>query len=77
MDFDHGAMSTECLLIAELKAPHKVNTGSRPDFIKIAHQMKSSFDKKIHDGVDNDDISMPGLLVEGFRCTFFVMDLKY
>ncbi|KAI9493185.1 hypothetical protein BDB00DRAFT_788228 [Zychaea mexicana] len=77
MNFECGAMPMQRLLIAEIKPPHKVRTGSRPDLIKLALQMKDSIDKMINDGVDDPEITVSGLLIEGFRCTLFVMDLKY
>ncbi|KAI7848155.1 hypothetical protein BDC45DRAFT_323126 [Circinella umbellata] len=77
MNYECGAMPVQRLLIAEIKPPHKVRTGSRPDFIKLAIQMKDSIDKMINDGVDDPEITVSGLLIEGFRCTLFVMDLKY
>ncbi|KAI9497240.1 hypothetical protein BDB00DRAFT_805634, partial [Zychaea mexicana] len=77
VNFEYGLMPKQGLLIVEIKPPHKVRTGSRPDLVKLANEMKDSLDKMVQDGVDNPKITILGLLVEGFRCTLFVMDLKY
>ena len=47
MDFDYGGMPTQHLLMCEIKPPHKIRTGSRPDFVKLANQMKNTIDTNI------------------------------
>ncbi|KAI9498490.1 hypothetical protein BDB00DRAFT_800507 [Zychaea mexicana] len=34
-------------------------------------------DKMINNGLDEEDIVVTGVLIEGFMCTVFVMDLVY
>ncbi|CAG8627940.1 8327_t:CDS:10, partial [Ambispora gerdemannii] len=41
------------------------------------NEMKDIIDKCIDDGVKNNDLIICGLLVEGFQCRLFAMDLKY
>ncbi|KAI7853080.1 hypothetical protein BDC45DRAFT_606962 [Circinella umbellata] len=77
INFSFGSMPEQGLAIVEIKPPEKVRNGSRPDFIKLANEMKDSIDKMVNDGMDDADISVVGVLVEGFKCTMFVMDLKY
>ncbi|CAG8627314.1 133_t:CDS:10 [Ambispora gerdemannii] len=47
------------------------------DFVKLGNEMKDIIDKCIDDGVKSNDLIICGLLVEGFQCRLFVMDLKY
>ncbi|CAG8850648.1 14286_t:CDS:2, partial [Gigaspora margarita] len=47
------------------------------DFVKLGNKMKDIIDKCIDDGVKNNDLIICGLLVEGFQCRLFAMDLKY
>ncbi|RHZ84847.1 hypothetical protein Glove_74g86 [Diversispora epigaea] len=47
------------------------------DFVKLGNEMKDIIDKCIDDGVKNNDLIICGLLVEGFQCRLFAMDLKY
>ncbi|KAI8141108.1 hypothetical protein BJV82DRAFT_620856 [Fennellomyces sp. T-0311] len=77
VNFDYGAMPKQALAIVEIKPPHKVRNGSLPDLVKLAYQMKDSIDKMIDDKMDDKDITVLGILVEGFRCTLFVMNLRY
>ncbi|KAG0166765.1 hypothetical protein DFQ29_000852 [Apophysomyces sp. BC1021] len=70
-------MPEEGLLIVEIKPPKKTRNGQRPDFIKLCNEMKDATDKLIKDGMDDVDITVIGVLVEGYRCTLLVMDLLY
>lgn len=65
------------LLALEVKPPnyHSNNLWSS-DTVKLGNELKDIIDKVIDDGV-GEDIVVCGLLVEGFRCDLFVMDLKY
>ena len=65
VNFEYGRMPTEGLLLVEIKPPQKVYNGSRPDLIKLANEMKDSLDKMIDDGIDDADITVLGLLIEG------------
>ena len=49
----------------EIKPPHCVKDGKRPDFIKLANELKDAIDTMVHDGIDDFDIPVLGLLVEG------------
>ncbi|KAI9263414.1 hypothetical protein BDA99DRAFT_605041 [Phascolomyces articulosus] len=60
----YGTMPEQGLLIAEIKPPGKVKSGSRPDLVKLGNEMKNSIDKMVNDGIDNKDISVFGLLIE-------------
>ncbi|CAG8697679.1 6267_t:CDS:2, partial [Scutellospora calospora] len=42
------------------------------DFVKLGNEMKDILDKCINNGVDNKN-----LIICGFQCRLFVMDLKY
>ncbi|KAG0162836.1 hypothetical protein DFQ30_001186 [Apophysomyces sp. BC1015] len=77
MKFSYGKMPEEGLLIVEIKPPKKTRNGQRPDFIKLCNEMKDATDKLIKDGMDDVDITVIGVLVEGYRCTLLVMDLLY
>ncbi|KAI9494574.1 hypothetical protein BDB00DRAFT_787165 [Zychaea mexicana] len=72
MVFEFAGMPEQTLVIVEIKAPSKVADGSRPDFIKMANEMKDSIDNFIEEGFDDDEIFATGILVE-----VFVMDPKY
>ena len=65
MNFDHGSMPTEGLLLVEIKPPQKVYNGSRPDLVKLANEMKDSLDKMIEDGIDDPEITVLGVLIKG------------
>ncbi|CAG8649157.1 1746_t:CDS:10 [Gigaspora rosea] len=45
--------------------------------LKIGNEMKDMLDKCIEDGVNNIDLTICGILVEGFQCSVFAMDLKF
>ncbi|CAG8731878.1 861_t:CDS:2, partial [Acaulospora morrowiae] len=47
------------------------------DIVKLGNEMKDIIDKCIYDGIKSNDLIICGLLVEGFQCRLFVMDLKY
>lgn len=55
----------QSLFLVELKAPKAAREGIRPDFVKLANQMKDSLDKQIRDGVMDRDSLVLGLLIEG------------
>ena len=65
MSFEYGAMPTEGLLLIEIKPPNKVRNGSRPDLVKLANEMKNSLDKLIDDKLDDPEITVLGVLIEG------------
>ncbi|KAI8146886.1 hypothetical protein BJV82DRAFT_596837 [Fennellomyces sp. T-0311] len=77
VNFECGMMPSQGLLIVEIKPPHKVKNGSRPDLVKLGNEMKDALDKMVKDGIDDKEITVIGVLIEGFRCTIFVMDLMY
>ncbi|KAG2219319.1 hypothetical protein INT45_003141 [Circinella minor] len=77
INFKYGTMPEQGLVITEIKPPAKVKSGSRPDLVKLGNEMKDAIDKIVIDGFDNKDISVLGILIEGFRCTLFGMDLTY
>ncbi|KAI7856005.1 hypothetical protein BDC45DRAFT_70134 [Circinella umbellata] len=77
MIYDYGDCPKQGLVVVEIKPPMKTLDGSRPDFVKIANEMKDSMDKMVKDGYDDDEITILGVLVEGFTCTLFIMDLVY
>ncbi|KAG2215407.1 hypothetical protein INT45_010427 [Circinella minor] len=77
MNFSFDSMPEQGLLIVEIKPFEKVKNGSRPDFIKLANEMKDAIDKMVKDGMDDENITVLGVLIEGFKCTLFVMDLMY
>ncbi|KAI9494564.1 hypothetical protein BDB00DRAFT_787159 [Zychaea mexicana] len=64
MVFEFAGMPEQTLVIVEIKAPSKVADGSRPDFIKMANEMKDSIDNFIEEGFDDDEIFATGILVE-------------
>ncbi|KAI8141106.1 hypothetical protein BJV82DRAFT_188390 [Fennellomyces sp. T-0311] len=74
INFEYGAMPQQALLIAEIKAPHKVRTGSRPDLVKLANQMKDAIDKMVDDSMDDKEITVLGLLIEGKPYTWNNID---
>ncbi|KAG2216319.1 hypothetical protein INT45_009701 [Circinella minor] len=66
VNFDYAAqMPKEALLIVEIKAPQKIKNGSRPDLVKLANEMKDALDKMIKDGLDDPEITVVGILIEG------------
>ncbi|RUS20333.1 hypothetical protein BC937DRAFT_95471 [Endogone sp. FLAS-F59071] len=67
------------LLVVEVKSAKYHATKSKElydDLVKLGNEMKDVMDKIIDDGVDKD-VVVCGLLVEGFRCDLFAMDLRY
>ena len=68
MIYDYGDCPKQCLVLVEIRPPMKILDGSRPDFVKIANEMKDSIDKMVKDGYDDDKITILGVLVEGM-CT--------
>ncbi|KAG2219340.1 hypothetical protein INT45_006873 [Circinella minor] len=77
MNFSFDSMLEQGLLIVEINPFEKVKNGSRPDFINLANEMKDAIDKMMKDGMDDENITVLGVLIEGFKCTFFLMDLMY
>ncbi|KAI9251767.1 hypothetical protein BDA99DRAFT_541180 [Phascolomyces articulosus] len=76
--FKYGEdLPQEGLVMVEIKPPIKVNNGHRPDYVKLGNELKSCIDKMVKDGLDDEDIVVTGVLIEGFMCTVFVMDLVY
>ncbi|KAI7859620.1 hypothetical protein BDC45DRAFT_564415 [Circinella umbellata] len=66
VNFDYAAqMPKEALLIVEIKAPQKIKNDSRPDLVKLANEMKDALDKMIKDGLDDPEITVVGILIEG------------
>ncbi|KAG2223554.1 hypothetical protein INT45_000874 [Circinella minor] len=65
MVFDFADIPNQTLVIVEIKPPVKVADGSRPDFIKLANEMKDSIDNYIKEGFDDDEIFVTGILIEG------------
>jgi len=65
------------LLVVEVKPVkyHTADGGWRNDLVKLGNEMKDIIDLIVNDGVE--PIEVCGLLVEGFRCDLFVMDLKF
>ncbi|KAI8136744.1 hypothetical protein BJV82DRAFT_675695 [Fennellomyces sp. T-0311] len=61
----------------QIKSPHCVKDGKRPDFLKVANEMKDAIDTMVRDGIDDFDISVLCLLVAGFKCSLMAMDLMY
>jgi len=69
---------TEYLLTVEVKSPrHHKNSVLDDDTVKIGNEMKDALDKMIDDGIESKDVTICGLLVQGFRCSMFIMDLRY
>ncbi|KAI9496745.1 hypothetical protein BDB00DRAFT_868962 [Zychaea mexicana] len=56
INFAYSGLREQGLLITEIKPPHKIRTGSRPDLVKLANEMKASIDKMVEDGCDDKDI---------------------
>ena len=65
MNFSFDSMPEQGLLIVEIKPFEKVKNGSRPDFIKLANEMKDAIDKMVKDGMDDENITVLGVLIEG------------
>ncbi|RHZ59533.1 hypothetical protein Glove_363g46 [Diversispora epigaea] len=71
------------LLVSEIKSADFMlsNKNKIPledgDFVKLGNEMKDILDKCIDNGVGNKNMTICGLLVEGFQCRLFAMDLKY
>ncbi|CAG8797019.1 8001_t:CDS:10, partial [Gigaspora margarita] len=62
------------LLVVEVKPPCKKNSD---DLIKLGNEMKDIIDKCIDDEINIKNIVICGLLIEGFQCNVFAMDLEY
>ena len=69
MEFDFADMPKQSLVMVEIKPPSKVADGSRPDFIKLANEMKDAIDNYIKEGFNDDEIFVAGILVEGMWCS--------
>ncbi|KAG2221185.1 hypothetical protein INT45_007762 [Circinella minor] len=65
VNFSFGSMPEQGLVIVEIKPVEKVKNGSRPDFAKLANEMKDALDKMVRDGMDDEDITVLGVLIEG------------
>ncbi|KAG0162589.1 hypothetical protein DFQ30_001683 [Apophysomyces sp. BC1015] len=76
MKYQYGDLE-ELLLAIEVKPPKKLRKMRRPDFTKLANEMKDSIDKMIGDGLNSSEITCLGILVEGHKCTLLVMDLRF
>ncbi|KAF7727354.1 hypothetical protein EC973_007663 [Apophysomyces ossiformis] len=61
--------------VMELKVAHKKNPGYITDFVKIAKEMKMTINEMVCQGVDHPVVC--GILVEGFHCRTFAMDLSH
>ena len=64
MNFQHGSLPSQNLLLIEIKPPHRVKHGERPDFIKIANEMKDSMDNMIQNGLDDFEVAVFGVSVQ-------------
>ncbi|KAF0554395.1 hypothetical protein F8M41_019166 [Gigaspora margarita] len=62
------------LLVVEVKPPCKKNSD---DLIKLGNEMKDIIDKCIDDEINIKNIVICGLLIEGFQCNVFAMDLEH
>ena len=51
--------------MVEIKTPMKVNNGQRPDYVKLGNELRSCIDKMVKDGLDDEDIVVTGVLIEG------------
>ncbi|CAG8580638.1 1362_t:CDS:10 [Funneliformis caledonium] len=69
------------LLVSEIKPTRYMSSKETNfvdfDLIKIGNEMKNMLDKCIKNGVKTKDLSICSILVEGFQCSVFVMDLKF
>ncbi|CAG8688624.1 4033_t:CDS:2, partial [Funneliformis mosseae] len=69
------------LLVSEIKPARYMSSKETNfvdfDLIKIGNEMKNMLDKCIKNGVKTKDLSICSILVEGFQCSVFVMDLKF
>ncbi|KAG1501684.1 hypothetical protein G6F50_003234 [Rhizopus delemar] len=63
------------LAVLELKRPSGSNNGPVSDFVKLGRQMKTMLGKLVDIGVESPVVC--GILVEGFKCSTYIMDLKY
>ncbi|KAG0166917.1 hypothetical protein DFQ29_000728 [Apophysomyces sp. BC1021] len=66
MKYQYGDLE-ELLLAIEVKPPKKLRKMRRPDFTKLANEMKDSIDKMIGDGLNSSEITCLGILVEVFH----------
>ncbi|KAG2223555.1 hypothetical protein INT45_000875 [Circinella minor] len=67
VNFSLGSMPDQGLVYycGEANLSKKLEMESRPEFIKLANEMKDSIDKMVKDGMDDVDISVVGVLLEG------------
>ena len=65
MIYDYGGCPKQGLVVVEIKPPMKVLDSNRPDFIKLANEMKDSIGKMVKSGYVDDRITVLGVLVEG------------
>ncbi|RIB04499.1 hypothetical protein C2G38_2283909, partial [Gigaspora rosea] len=69
------------LLASEIKSPRHMSSKKidflNCDLVKLGNEMKDMLDKCIEDGVKNGNLTICGILVEGFQCSVFIMDLKF
>ncbi|CAG8616168.1 1962_t:CDS:10 [Funneliformis mosseae] len=68
----------ENLLVLEIKPTNhaRPNKDTLNDLVKLANELKDCIDKIINDGI-SDNVTVCGILVEGCKCTFYIMDLQY
>ncbi|CAG8674653.1 2211_t:CDS:2, partial [Acaulospora morrowiae] len=69
------------LFVSEIKSARYISSKKINfvdcDLVKIGNEMKDMLDKCIEDGVKTKDLAVCSILVEGFQCSMFVMDLKF
>ncbi|CAG8592853.1 4605_t:CDS:10 [Paraglomus occultum] len=69
------------LLVSEIKSARYISSKKVNfvdcDLVKIGNEMKDMLDKCIEDGAKTRDLTICSMLVEGFQCSVFVMDLKF
>ncbi|KAI9308178.1 hypothetical protein BJ944DRAFT_260724 [Cunninghamella echinulata] len=61
--------------VMELKVAYKRNPSLISDFVKLGREMKLTLNELIYRGIKNPMVC--GILIEGFECQTFVMDLNY
>lgn len=66
------------LFLCEIKSPSFMKTTKEedPGFIKLANEMKDELDLMMRQ-VENNNVAIFGLLVQGYKCRLFRMDLQY
>ncbi|CAJ0907449.1 1045_t:CDS:2, partial [Entrophospora sp. SA101] len=67
----------ENLLVTEVKPPKCRNIGLFDDKVKLGNELKDAIDLMINDQIISKDIIICGLLVDGYQCNLYTMDLKY